>query len=191
MTKRFAAIVTIANFVMGLLLYLSTQTMLLHLSATNPFVTLTGVNVNKIFVGVVKPYSSANPIIISEFPNLPFYFLMLSVIINAVLVINLIRSSGKAKRLPIVVIFANLIVGFVIYFSSQTTLSSLVGSMNNYLHVTGVNFWLFYVGAVQVGSSPIPLVIVGHPNISSYVFLLFLLVNIFFTVVLLRNQRKT
>ncbi len=191
MTKRFVAIVTIANFVMGLLLYLSTQAILLHLSATHPYVTLTGVNIDKVFVGVVQPYSSATPLIISAFPNLPFYFLLLTLMVNAVLIINLIRSSGKAKRLSLVIIFANLMVGFVMYLSSQSTLSSLVGSMNNYLRVAGVNFWVFYVGAVQVGSSPIPLFIVGHPNLSSYVFLLFLMVNIFFTIVLLRSQRKT
>jgi hypothetical protein len=191
MTKRFAAIVMIANFAMGLLLYLSTQAMLLHLTATHPYVTLTGVNIEKIFVGAVQPYSSATPLILSAFPNLPFYFLLLTLIINAILIITLIRSSSKAKRLPVVIIFANLMVGFVMYLSSQTMLYSLVGSMNNYLHVTGVNFWLFYVGAVQVGSSPIPLFIVGHPNLSSYVFLLFLIVNIFFTIILLRCQRKT
>ncbi len=191
MTKRFAAIVIVANWVMGLLLYLSTQAMLLHLTATHPYVTLTGINIDEIFVGAVQPYSSETPLVIRAFPNLPFYFFLLALIINAILIINVIKNPGKTKRLPMAIIFANLIVGLLMYLSSQTMLSSVVGSMNNYLRVTGVNFWSFYVGAVQVGSSPIPLFIVGHPNLSSYVFLLFLIVNIFLVFVAFRSQHKT
>jgi hypothetical protein len=58
MAKRFAAIIIIANFIMGLVLYISAQEMLLHLAATHPVLTLTGVNIDKIYIGAVQGSSS-------------------------------------------------------------------------------------------------------------------------------------
>ena len=139
MTKRFTAII-IANIIMGLLLYLSSQVMLLHLTASHPFLTVTGVNIDKIYVGAVQPYSSSTPLVITAFPNLPFYILLLPLIINAYLIIKVSRSSGITKRFPATIIIANIITGLLMYLSSQAMLSQLIGTMNNYVRVSGVNF---------------------------------------------------
>ncbi|MGD0203469.1 MAG: hypothetical protein ABSC20_06135 [Candidatus Bathyarchaeia archaeon] len=188
MTKRFTAIIIIANVIMGLLLYLSSQVMLLHLTASHPYLTVTGVNIDKIYVGAVQPYSSPTPLVITAFPNLAFYLLLLSLIISAYFIIKVSRSSGIAKRFPVTIIIANIITGLLMFLSSQTMLSQLSGTMNNYVRVLGVNFWSIYVGAVQVGSSPIPLVIWGELNLPSYVFMLSLMVNACFIIKLLISK---
>ena len=190
MTKRFTAIIIIANVIMGLLLYLSSQVMLLHLTASHPYLTVTGVNIDKIYVGAVQPYSSPTPLVITAFPNLAFYLLLLSLIISAYFIIKVSRSSGIAKRFPVTIIIANIITGLLMFLSSQTMLSQLSGTMNNYVRVLGVNFWSIYVGAVQVGSSPIPLVIWGELNLPSYVFMLSLMVNACFIIKLLSEKSK-
>jgi hypothetical protein len=188
MTKRFTAIIIIANIIMGSLLYLSSQLMLLHLTASHPYLTVTGVNIDKIYVGAVQPYSSPIPLVITAFPNLPFYILLLPLIINAYLIIKVSRSSGMKKRFPATIIIANIITGLLMYLSSQTMLSQLIGTLNNYVRVSGVNFLSFIVGAVQVGSSPIPLVILSEPNLPSYVFMLSLIVNACFIIKLLISK---
>jgi len=190
MTKRFTAIIIIANVIMGLLLYLSSQVMLLHLTASHPYLTVTGVNIDKIYVGAVQPYSSPTPLVITAFPNLAFYLLLLSLIISAYFIIKVSRSSGIAKRFPVTIIIANIITGLLMFLSSQTMLSQLSGTMNNYVRVLGVNFWSIYVGAVQVGSSPIPLVIWSESNLPSYVFMLSLVVNACFIIKLLSEKSK-
>ncbi len=173
---------------MSLLLYLSSQAMLLHLTATHPYLTVTGVNVDKIYVGAVQPYSSPTPLVITAFPNLPFYILLLPLIINAYLIIKVTRSSGITKRFPATITIANIITCLLMYLSSQTMLSQLIGTINNYVRVTGVNFLSFFVGAVQVGSSPIPLVIWSESNLPSYVFMLSLIVNVCFILKLQLNN---
>jgi hypothetical protein len=189
MTKRFTAII-IANIIMGLLLYLSSQVMLLHLTVSHPFLTVTGVNIDKIYVGAVQPYSSPTPLVITAFPNLPFYILLLPLIINAYLIIKVSRSSGITKRFPATIIIANIITGLLMYLSSQAMLSQLIGTMNNYVRVSGVYFLSFFVGAVQVGSSPIPLVVWSEPNLPSYVFMFSLIVNACFIIKLLSEKSK-
>jgi len=123
MGKRFTAIIIIANIIMGSLLYLSSQLMLLHLTASHPYLTVTGVNIDKIYVGAVQLDSSPIPLVITAFPNLPFYVLLLFLIISAYFIIKVSRSSGMKKRFPAIIIIANIITGLLMYLSSQAMLS--------------------------------------------------------------------
>ena len=190
MTKGFTVIIIVANVVMGLLLYLSSQGMLLHLTATHPYLTVTGVNIDKIYIGAVQEPSSPNPLVITAFPNLPFYILLLPLIVNAFFIIRVRRSLGMAKRFPVIIIVANIIMGLLMFLSCQSMLLSLVGSQGNYARVGGVSIGSISVGAVSVGGSPIPLVIVQEPNLPSYAFILFLIVNAFFIIKLQRNKES-
>ena len=94
------------------------------------------------------------------------------------------------KRFPATIIIANIITGLLMYLSSQVMLSQLIGTMNNYVRVSGVNFLSFFVGAVQVGSSPIPLVVWSEPNLPSYVFMFSFIVNACFIIKLLSEKSK-
>jgi ABC-type arginine transport system permease subunit len=190
MTKRFTAIIIIANIIMGLLLYVSSQVLLLHLTATHPYLTVTGVDIDKIYIGAVQAPSSSIPLVITSYPNLPFYIFLLPLAANAYFIIKISRSSAKAKRLPVIIIVANIIMNLLIYYSSQSMFLSLVGSQGNYVRVGGVSFGSISVGAVSVGGSPIPLVIVGEPNLPSYVFMLFLIVNAYFIIRLKRTKES-
>ena len=188
MTKKFAVAIIIANIIAVLLLYLSSQIMLLHLTASNPYLTVTGIDFDKIYVGAVQSTTSATPLIISAYPNLPFYILFVPLLLNAFLAVKVWRSSGIAKKFPSAIISSNVIIGLLLYFSSQATLSQLVATMNGYVRITGVSFLSFFVGAAQVGSSPIPLVIASQPNLPSYVLLVSLIVNAVFIIRLLSKK---
>jgi hypothetical protein len=189
MTKRLTAVIIIANIVAGLLLYLSSQAILLHLALKPPILTLTGVNIDKIFIGAVQASSSPTPLVITTYPNLPFYVLWLPLAINAYFIIKIIRSQAAAKRFPIIIIVANIIMNLLIYLSSQAVLLPLVATQQNYQGIGDVNFWAFSVSAVSVGGSPIPLIIFGSPNLPSYTFLLLLIINAFFTLRLARTKQ--
>lgn len=175
---------------MGLLLYLVSQAVLLHLASTNPYLTLTGINIDKIYIGTVQASTSAIPLIITAYPNFPFYVLWLPLIVNAYFIIKVSRSSTMAKRFPVFISVANIIIVLLMYLSSQAVLSQLIGTMNSYVRVSGVNFLSFFVGAVQVGSSPIPLVIWSESNLPSYVFMFSLIVNACFIIKLLSEKSK-
>jgi hypothetical protein len=94
-----------------------------------------------------------------------------------------------AKRFTAVIIIANIIMSLLMYLSSQKMLLTLSGK-NPYVTATGVNFWSIYIGAVQVGSSPIPLVITIFPNLPSYAFIFTLIVNAFFIIKLKRTKES-
>jgi hypothetical protein len=190
MTKKFSAAMITGNVVVALFLYLSTQAMLLHLNATNPYLTVTGVNIDKIFIGAVQPSTSPTSLVVTAFPNLPFLILLVPLLLNAFLIVKVWRSSGLAKRFPLALIISNVIIGLFLFLSSQATLLQLVGTMNSYVRISAVSFLSFFEGAVQVGSSPVPLVIVSEPNLSSYVFMVSLIVNVCFTIKLLLRRGR-
>ena len=190
MTKRFIAVIIIANFIVGMLLYLSSQEMLIHLASTHPVLTLTGVDIDKIYIGAVQAPSSPISLIISSYPNYPFYVLWLPIIVNVYFIVKIIRSFAAAKRFPLMIVIANIITSLFTYFSIETLLFSLVTVDGNYIGIRGINFWSYGSGAVSVGGSPIPLNIVLLPNWPSYIFLLFVMVNVCFTIKLLRSKDK-
>jgi hypothetical protein len=182
MTKKFAAAIIAANIIAVLFLYLSSQIMLFHLTASNPYLTVTGFNIDKIYVGAVQPATSTTQLSISTYPNLPLYILLVPLLLNAFLAGKVWRSQVLAKKFPSAIIIFNVITGLLLYFSSQATLLQLVGTMNGYFRVSEVSFLSIFVGAVQVGSSPIPLVITSQANLPSYVFLVCLIVNTAFII---------
>jgi hypothetical protein len=190
MTRRFTAITLIVNLIMGLLLYLASQAMLLHLASNHPVLTLTGVNLDKIYIGAVQPASSSSQLIITAYSNLPFYFLWLPLIVNAYFIIKVIRSSATAKRLPVFGSVGNIIMSLLTYFSIQTTLLSLVAVEQNYTGIGGVSFWSFSTNAVSVGGSVVPLVVVGRPNLPSYAFLLSVIMTACFIIKLLTREKS-
>jgi hypothetical protein len=93
MTKRFTAIIIIANLIMSLLMYLSSQQMLFELNRRNPYVTATGVNFWSIYIGAVQVGSSPIPLVITSSPNLPSYVLIFTLIVNALFIIRLQRTK--------------------------------------------------------------------------------------------------
>jgi hypothetical protein len=95
MTKTFTAIVIIVNIVMGLLLYLSSQLVLLVLRG---FI-VEGVNIFSIYTGFVEPAGSL-PIPTSRLPlaNFPFYVFLFFLIANIFFIIKVKRqNSGITK----------------------------------------------------------------------------------------------
>jgi hypothetical protein len=93
MMKRFTAIIIIANVIMSLLMYLSSQQMLFELNRRNPYVTATGVNFWSIYIGAVQVGSSPIPLVITSSPNLPSYVLIFTLIVNALFIIRLQRTK--------------------------------------------------------------------------------------------------
>jgi hypothetical protein len=95
MAKRFTAIIIIANLIMGLLLYLSSQFML---SEINGFV-LTGYSLSQIDLAPVQTGQVIHPIAMTM-ANFPFYVLLLLLIVNACFIIKLLISKDSKPNSP-------------------------------------------------------------------------------------------
>jgi hypothetical protein len=92
MAKRFTAVIIIANIIMGLALYLSSQLILLNLSGGPNHEVITGFNIFSIYVAYAQG-SSPVPTIVWSLPNVPFYVFILSLIVNAFFIIKLQRNK--------------------------------------------------------------------------------------------------
>jgi hypothetical protein len=93
MARRFSAIIIITNVIMSLLLYLSSQSVLIKLSREP--VTVEGVDVFSIYKGWAQVGSSPVPTVVTSIPNFPFYVFLLYLIVNAYFIIKLHRSKDK------------------------------------------------------------------------------------------------
>jgi hypothetical protein len=96
MTKRFTAVIIIVNLLLGLLLYLSSQSVLLTLSGeTYPVRFAVG-----IFEIEVAYAPSLNPVptIAWLMPNLPFYAFLILLIVNFLFVIKLLTSKETKQN---------------------------------------------------------------------------------------------
>jgi hypothetical protein len=94
MTKRFTAIIIIANVIMGLLLYLSSQLVLSELNGA----TLSGFNISSI--GITP--TQVGPVIVPiemVMPNFPFYIFLFFLIVNACFIIKLLISKETKQTL--------------------------------------------------------------------------------------------
>ena len=91
MAKRFAAIIIIANVVMGLLLYLSSQSVLTTLSS-EAYPVVFSVGIFSIEIGYA-PSLTPVPQIVWGMPNFPFYVFLLLLIVNAYFIIKLQRNK--------------------------------------------------------------------------------------------------
>ncbi len=90
MTRRFTAIIIIANVIMGLLLYLSSQLVLFNLNGA----TVSGFNIFSIYVTPAQVGSVIVPIV-ENMPNYPFYVFLLFLIVNACFIIKLLSEEAK------------------------------------------------------------------------------------------------
>jgi len=95
MTKRFSAIILIANIILGLLLYLSSQLVLTTLSGEAYPVTFV-VHLFSIEIAYA-PSLTPVPQIAWSIPNYPFYVLLLLLIVNACFIVKLLTSK-ETKR---------------------------------------------------------------------------------------------
>ncbi len=94
MTKRFTAIIIVANVIMGLLLYLSSQLVLFNLNGA----AVSGFDIFSIYV---TPQQVGSVIVPIEWlmPNYPFYVFLLFLILNACFIIKL-QIDKKTKQNP-------------------------------------------------------------------------------------------
>jgi hypothetical protein len=82
----------------------------------------------------------------------------------------------------IIIIITNIIMGLLLYLSSQLVLFNLNGAT-----VSGFNIFSIYLTPTQVGSVIVPIEW-NMPNFPFYVFPLFLMVNACFIIKLQRNK---
>ena len=94
MTKRFTAIILIANVIMGLLLYLSSQLVLSELNGA----TLSGYSITSIGITPTQVGQVIVPIAMSM-ANFPFYVFVLFLIVNACFIIKLLISKETKQNL--------------------------------------------------------------------------------------------
>ena len=89
-----------------------------------------------------------------------------------------------SKRLIVVIVTANIIMGLLLYLSSQLMLSEINGN-----ELTGYNLTQIGLAPAQTGQviNPIAMVLANFPF---YVFVLFLIVNAFFIIILLIKKIK-
>jgi hypothetical protein len=91
MAKRFTAIIIIANIIMGLVLFLSSQSVLTTLSREE-YPVIFAVHISSIEVAYA-PSLTPVPALAWLMPNYPFYVFLLSLIVNACFIIKLQRSK--------------------------------------------------------------------------------------------------
>jgi len=94
MAKRFTAIIIIANIIMGLLLYLSSQLVLSELNGS----TLSGYSITSIGITPKQVGQVIVPIAMAM-ANYPFYVFVLFLIVNACFIIKLLISK-ETKQHP-------------------------------------------------------------------------------------------
>ena len=94
MTKRFTAIILIANVIMGLLLYLSSQLVLSELNGSK----LSGYSITSIGITPAQTGQVIVPIAMSM-ANFPFYVFVFFLIVNACFIIKLLISK-ETKQNP-------------------------------------------------------------------------------------------
>jgi hypothetical protein len=94
MTKRFTATIIIANVIMGLLLYLSSQLMLSEINGS----VLTGYTLTTLGLAPAQTGQVIIPIAISM-ANFPFYVFILFLIVNACFIIKLLISKETKQNL--------------------------------------------------------------------------------------------
>jgi hypothetical protein len=92
------------------------------------------------------------------------------------------------KRLTTIIVLANVIMGLLLYLSSQLVLFNINSPVQNPVTVAGFNIFTIYLQPPQVGSGVILPIVWGTPNYPFYAFATFLVVNACFIIILLRNK---
>ena len=93
MSKKFAAVIVAVNIALGIILFLSSQQLLLSLS--NPAAPMRVVSVNffSIYTAWVQVGSNPVPAIVAPIPNYPSYAFLVFVIVNVCFIAVLIRRK--------------------------------------------------------------------------------------------------
>ena len=190
MANRFTAMLILVNLIAELFLYLSTQAMLIHLSSNHLTFTLTGVDVDKVFIGAVQSSSSSTPLVIASYPNYPSYFLWLPLALNIALIISVIGRRARRNGFMIFSIGANITLALLMYYSIESLLLSLLPKDGVYMAIGGVNFLSFLEFYVSVAGSAIPGLVIGAGNTPSYVLLLSIFVNLVFLIKLWFSKKE-
>ncbi len=86
------------------------------------------------------------------------------------------------KRFTAIILTANIIMGLLLYLSSQLVLSELNGSTLSGYSLTSIG-----ITPAQVGQVTVPIAM-SLPNYPFYVFILFLVVNACFIIKLLISK---
>ena len=94
MTKRFVAIILIANILMGLLLYLSSQLVLSELNGA----TLSGYTITSIGIIPAQGAGQVTVPIAMAMAYFPFYVFILFLIVNACFVIKLLVTKEPKQN---------------------------------------------------------------------------------------------
>ena len=92
------------------------------------------------------------------------------------------------KRFTAIIIIVNMIMGLFLYLSSQLLLFNLNAPPQNPVTVAGFNIFTINLQPPQVGSGVILPLVWGIPNYPIYAFVIFLLVNACFVILLLRSK---
>jgi len=94
------------------------------------------------------------------------------------------------KRFTAIILIFNIIMGLLLYLSSQLVLFSLNAPSQSPITVAGFDIFSIYVTPPQVGSGVILPLIWSIPNFPFYAFALFLIVNVFFIIKLQRSKES-
>jgi len=94
------------------------------------------------------------------------------------------------KRFTAIIIVANIVLGSLLYLSSQLVLFDLNAPPQSPVTVAGFNFFSIGVQPPQVGSGVILPLAWGIPNYPSFFFALFLVVNACFIIKLLIDKKQ-
>jgi hypothetical protein len=92
------------------------------------------------------------------------------------------------RKFTLGIIIANMIMGLFLYLSSQLVLFDFNAPPQNPLTIAGLNIFTINVQPPQVGSEIILPITWTIPNYPIYVFVVFLLVNACFIVLMLRGK---
>jgi hypothetical protein len=86
-----------------------------------------------------------------------------------------------AKRFTAIILISNVVMGLLLYLSSQLVLSELNGA-------TLSGFSIFSISGAQSFDNPPLVLALKVPNFPFYVFVVFLLVNAYFIIKLQRDK---
>ena len=89
-------------------------------------------------------------------------------------------------RITNVIIIVNVIMGLLLFLSSQLVLLNLRGFIVEDVNILSISTGFPY----SAGSAPVPTIRVQPVNFPFYVFLAFLIVNAYFIIRLQRNKEK-
>ena len=192
-SKRFTAIIIVFNAIMGLLMFLSSEVILIAFEGK----IIQGAG---IFIDSAFPYHSFNapPTAATPLPNYPFFVLIFALIVNSYFLIRLrskeqrflyapnseqtepCPSAMVSNRFTVIIIIFNVIMGLLSFLSSQYVLTRLIG-----LGVGEAGVWIYpsYPNTMGLLVDFYPM-----PNFMLYILIFTLVANFYFLSRLRRSR---